>query len=62
MDFYKIGNKYYNKTAILSIYSVEKPDLKIRYCASLVGGITIDLSEEEFNNILGIKKNKRIVE
>ena len=62
MDFIKIGNKYYNKSAILCIYAVDTQVAYTRYCASLVGGSTIDLSKEEFDSILNIKKKKRIVE
>ena len=58
MDFVKIGNKHYNKSAILCVYKSEKED----YTINFVNGKAMSISEEEYNTILGIKKKKRIVE
>ena len=61
MDFVKIGDKYYNKNAILCVY-VSSANDKIEYILNFVGGKIINISEEEYNNILGQKKKRRLHE
>ena len=62
MEFIKIGDKYYNKNYIICAFMQDTCDGKGRFCVNFDGGKTVDVSEEEFYNIIGIKKKKRIVE
>ena len=58
MDFVKIGDRYYNKSAILCVYKSDKEGCVVNF----VNGKTMNIKEEEYNEILNIKKKKRIVE
>lgn len=62
MDFVKIGDKYYNKNAILCVYMCDSANGKGEYILNFVGGKTINISEEEYNNILDQKKKRKLHE
>lgn len=61
MDFVKIGDKYYNKCSILCVY-VSSANGKSEYILNFVSGKTINISEEDFNNIVGVKKKRKLHE
>ena len=62
MDFVKIGDKYYNKSAILCVYAQDSANGKSEYILNFVGGKTINISLEEFNNILWQNKKRKLHE
>ena len=62
MDFVKIGDKYYNKNAILCVYMCDSERGTGEYILNFVSGKTINISEEDFNNIIGIKKKRKLHE
>ena len=58
MAFIQIGSKYYNEISIGKVYTTVKMDEETQqeimlYHAEYLGGQDIDLTEEEYNNLIG---------
>lgn len=58
MNFIKIGEEYYNELVISKVFTKAEinsstGEEETHYFASMLGGVVVELTQEEYNDLIG---------